>query len=50
MLSNEVQRLSDDTDYRNRILLDYKALKEKLGGTGASDRAAKLMYDYIYED
>jgi lipid-A-disaccharide synthase len=34
-------------EVRSRILADYRLMREKLGGPGASARAAKLMYDYL---
>jgi len=36
-----------DEDNRIRIFRDYKGLKEKLGGSGASETTAKLMVDYL---
>jgi lipid-A-disaccharide synthase len=32
---------------RNKMLLDYNELKEKLGGSGASKKTAELMVEYL---
>ena len=34
-------------DTRNKILTDYVELKTKLGGSGASKKAAELMMEYL---
>ena len=39
----EVQRLLEDENYRARMLADYAEVREKLGGTGASDAVAEAM-------
>jgi lipid-A-disaccharide synthase len=46
-LSEELKKLLDDTTYRQRILNDYKATYEKLGGPGASERAAKIITAFL---
>ena len=33
--------------YREQVLSDYEELHQKLGGTGASKRAAQLMVKYL---
>lgn len=38
----ELQKLLD-ADYRKKILADYDLLEEKLGGTGASEKTARLI-------
>ncbi len=43
----ELKALLEDSIYRNRILDDYKSLKTKLGGLGASARAAKIIFNFI---
>lgn len=43
----ELKALLEDTIYRNKILADYKELKTKLGGEGASARAAAIVYDFV---
>lgn len=47
-LSVELKKLMDDKPYRERILNDYKAINEKLGGAGASARAAKAISDFLH--
>lgn len=42
-LKTELQKILQ-SENRERIFRDYRALKEKLGGSGASDRAARLIY------
>jgi lipid-A-disaccharide synthase len=32
-----------DPDYRKKVLSDYDSLEEKLGGTGASEKTARLI-------
>lgn len=36
-----------DSEHRARILVDYQSLREKLGGVGASERAARGMIDAL---
>lgn len=36
-----------DTETRKKIILDYYELEKKLGGTGASNKTAKLIYEAI---
>lgn len=43
----ELDRILFDTDHRNKIINNYKSLKEKLGGAGASARVAKLIIEKI---
>lgn len=42
-LVQEVRRLVMDENYRTRMLADYAEIREKLGGTGASDAVAEAM-------
>ena len=42
-LVQEVRRLVMDENYRARMLADYAEIREKLGGTGASDAVAEAM-------
>ena len=39
----EVRRLIEDGNYRDRMVADYAEVREKLGGTGASDAVAASM-------
>lgn len=42
-LKEELERLLNDTAYREALFANYKALQEKLGGTGASAEVAHRM-------
>ena len=42
-LAVEVRRLLEDDNYRTRMLADYDEVRERLGGTGASDAVAEAM-------
>lgn len=46
-ISNELNRLLNDTQHRENIIKDYKELKTKLGGVGASKRIAVSMYEHL---
>ena len=39
----EVRRLNEDEAYRSRMLADYAAIREVLGGRGASRKVAAAM-------
>ncbi len=43
----ELERILNDPDYRRRIGNDYDELHRRLGGPGASARAASLMIDKL---
>lgn len=49
-LSGELKKLTEDTSIRERIISEYKQLNEKLGGPGASARAATLITDFLYKN
>ena len=42
-LVSEVRRLLEDENYRARMAADYAEVREKLGGTGASEAVAEAM-------
>ncbi len=42
-LNLELQKLLPDSDEREQMLKDFKELKEKLGGSGASEKAAEII-------
>jgi lipid-A-disaccharide synthase len=44
----ELDRLLDE-NIRKKMLNDYAQLKQVLGGSGASEKAAQLMYAYLQE-
>lgn len=46
-LSRELSLLLNDTPERKRLLSDYNELRLKLGGDGASRRAAKSVIDFV---
>ena len=46
-LREEMKKLLTDSGYRQRILNDYAELKNKLGGIGASKKAAELIFHYL---
>jgi len=46
-LRGELEKLLYDTEYRKRMQEDYRRLETKLGGEGASDRAACEIIEYI---
>lgn len=41
-IKTELQKILD-SDYRKKVLSDYDSLEEKLGGTGASEKTARLI-------
>ncbi|MBE0641803.1 MAG: lipid-A-disaccharide synthase, partial [Bacteroidales bacterium] len=49
-LIREMQRLLNDQEYRQRILRNLDELRECLGGPGASERAAHLIYDHLTDN
>ncbi|MEE4198107.1 MAG: lipid-A-disaccharide synthase [Bacteroidales bacterium] len=46
-LEDELNKILYQNDYRQTMLENYERLREKLGGTGASERVAKLLYNYL---
>lgn len=46
-IKSELDLILFDQNYREKMLNEYKQLREKLGGTGASERVAKLIYNYL---
>ena len=46
-LLEEMGRLWADEPYRQAMLSDYSAIRELLGGTGASEAVARAMIDEI---
>lgn len=43
----EVRRLLEDENYRTRMSSDYAEVREKLGGTGASEAVAEAMLEEL---
>jgi lipid-A-disaccharide synthase len=46
-MSDEMNKLLNDQNYRSTMLRSYEQLREQLGGQGASERTAKLMLKSI---
>ncbi len=46
-LKSETEKLLHDKDYRSKIISSLEELKKKLGGAGASEKAARLMMNYL---
>jgi lipid-A-disaccharide synthase len=42
-----VRLLMDDSPARDRMILDFEATTSKLGGTGASERAAQAILEEL---
>jgi lipid-A-disaccharide synthase len=47
MVKKELDKILFDTPNRERMLNDYQKLREVLGGTGASERVAQLIFNYL---
>ena len=45
----EIRRLNEDLPYRERMLADYREIRQRLGGTGASRAVAKAMIQCLEE-
>ena len=45
----EICRLTEDLPYRERMLADYREIRQRLGGTGASRAVAKAMIQCLEE-
>ncbi len=46
-LTNELNKLINDKNYRNNIFADYKELNKKIGKKGTSKRLAELIIKYL---
>lgn len=46
-ITQEVRNLIEDKTYRQQMLADYEAIRESLGGSGASRKVARAMIDKI---
>lgn len=47
-ISRELEQLLNNTPAREKLLSDYSELREKLGGDGASRRAAESVMDFVH--
>ena len=48
-LKSELTRLISDDQYRSQMLSDLETLHKKLGGPGASEMAAQLIYQRLQQ-
>jgi len=46
---NAIRLLMEDSPARDRMILDFEATTSKLGGTGASERAAQAILEELKE-
>ena len=46
-ITEEVRSLIEDGTYRQQMLDDYKAIRDSLGGSGASRKVARAMINLI---
>jgi lipid-A-disaccharide synthase len=46
-IKKELQKILNDTDYRQKMLASFDDLIRKVGKSGASERAAKSMYQFL---
>ena len=46
-LSNELEKILRDENYRKEMLQNYSEMKTLLGGKGASENAAKELIDFL---
>jgi lipid-A-disaccharide synthase len=49
LVKTELDKILFEGESRQKMLNDYKELRDLLGGTGASERVAKLIFDYLQE-
>jgi lipid-A-disaccharide synthase len=47
LVKTELDKILFEGESRTKILNDYKELRDVLGGTGASERVANLIYNYL---
>ena len=47
LVKSELNKILKDNDYRKQMLENYTKLRDVLGGTGASERVAKVMYENL---
>jgi len=46
-ISTELDLILNDVSYRTQMLANYEDLSQHLGGSGASARFAKMMYEDV---
>ena len=47
-LKTQLSRIVNDKDFRKSLIDDYRTLKQKLGGSGASKNAAGLIINTLH--
>ena len=47
IIKKELDKILFDKEHQTKMLTDYTKLREVLGGTGASERVASLIYNYL---
>jgi lipid-A-disaccharide synthase len=48
-LKAELKKITDNQSYRENVMADYKTLKQKLGGKGASKKTAKSIIRFMVD-
>ncbi len=48
-IHDETEKMLFDSEYRQNMLKEYKAIQQTLGTENASDKAATLIYDRLFE-
>ncbi len=46
-LVSELKNLTENSDFRKTIIENYAILRQKLGGSGASEKAADIIVDFL---
>jgi lipid-A-disaccharide synthase len=49
-LTEELKRILENAEYRNTMLQNLKQVREKLGGPGASAKAASIIIDFLKQE
>jgi lipid-A-disaccharide synthase len=49
-LTEELKRILENAEYRNTMLQNLKQVREKLGGPGASAKAASIIVDFLKQE
>lgn len=48
-MASELKRIAEEGSARQNLLSEYKTLREKLGGSGASAQTARLIHEYLHK-
>lgn len=49
-IQKEIDRILFDKEYRNHMLEGYKEVQKRLGGPGASEKAAATIYEWLQQN